>query len=224
MSASFTLQEYIDRASALLTAERVGKPAFDGVMQIFSEIEVDAGYLDDRRNIAETHFSDALQAIQDLQNVLDGKYPHASQNTQTNPNRRTSIPKYISFPKIGIGPSERGGRGVYALEPIAAHEVIEIVPVIICNKSLIGQTSLRDYYFGIDSTGADECAIALGYGSMYNHEDTPSAHWIVDPVGREIAFIANHDIGVEEEITISYGIDYWNDTKRRGTKKKVRTI
>jgi len=52
-------------------------------------------------------------------------------------------------------------------------------------------------------------AFALGYGSLYNHSDDPSAEFTLRVSAREIEFVARRDIPAGDEVTISYGEDLW---------------
>jgi SET domain-containing protein len=98
------------------------------------------------------------------------------------------------------------GRGVFAGRYLRAGELIEVCPVLVMppgteEKDLIG---LGAYVFawGVDE---DQLAIALGYGSLYNHSEDPNAEF--DPrYGRcELAFRATRDIASGEQIFIDYG-------------------
>jgi SET domain-containing protein len=109
-------------------------------------------------------------------------------------------------PKLEVRSSEGRGRGVFALEPIAEGEVVEDAPVIAIDESqceaVLG-TILGEYAFRWGGTG-DDCAIALGYGSLFNHSDTPSAIYVRKPTLGIITFVAIRDIAAGEEITVSY--------------------
>ncbi len=65
---------------------------------------------------------------------------------------------------------------------------------------------LYNYYFawGPDSKDA---AIALGYGSLYNHSYTPNARYYKDFDNSLIKYVCITDIQKDEEITISYNCD-----------------
>jgi hypothetical protein len=60
---------------------------------------------------------------------------------------------------------------------------------------------LHDYYFLWEK---DQCAIALGYGSLYNHATDPVADYKMDYVDQSISFFAIRPIAVGEEITVNY--------------------
>src|SRR5437762_1165367 len=98
------------------------------------------------------------------------------------------------------------GRGVVALRPFSSGEKIERAPVIAISREeapLIRDTRLAHYYYewGEDCSAA---AIALGYGSLYNHSYTPSARYEFCEAEECIEFFALRDIQPGEEITINY--------------------
>lgn len=98
------------------------------------------------------------------------------------------------------------GRGVVADRPFHAGETIERPPVLVIPASeapLIRDTRLAHYYF----EWGDDCkqaAIALGYGSLYNHSYTPNARYEFRETEERLEFIALRDIEPGEEITINY--------------------
>lgn len=110
----------------------------------------------------------------------------------------------LHVPSLYIAPSPLGGRGVFTSEPIAAGSIIEISPVIVvpaADKALIHKTHLHDYYFLWEN---GQCAIALGYGSLYNHAENPVAEYGMDYADQSISFYCIRSIGAGEEITINY--------------------
>lgn len=108
--------------------------------------------------------------------------------------------------KIEVRPSRGRGRGVFAIQPISCDELIESCPVILFEpkyRAVLEATPLYDYLYGW-SDESDEVAIALGYGSLYNHSDQPNASYRKNRSRNAIDFIATTVIAVGEEITISY--------------------
>ena len=92
------------------------------------------------------------------------------------------------------------GRGVFATSFIPAGTVIERVPVLVLPVEDVETTPLADYVF---EWGRDTVALALGYGSLYNHSYAPNARY--DDVGqRTKEFSALRDIYPGEEITVNY--------------------
>ncbi len=92
------------------------------------------------------------------------------------------------------------GRGVFAAERIPAETEIERVPVLVLPIDEVEASDLADYAF---IWGKATVAIALGYGSLYNHSYQPNARYD-DHGQRTKIFTAVRDIQPGEEITINY--------------------
>jgi SET domain-containing protein len=107
---------------------------------------------------------------------------------------------------IGVRHIPGKGRGVVALRPLIAGQTIERPPVIVIpaeEAPLIRDTRLAHYYF----EWGDDCrqaAIALGYGSLYNHSYSPNARYEFRESEECLEFIALREIAAGEEITINY--------------------
>ena len=67
----------------------------------------------------------------------------------------------------------------------------------------LDDTHLYNYYFGWGPDGK-AAAIALGYGSLYNHADDPNAAYRKDPASGTIIFAALRAIAAGEEIFVRY--------------------
>jgi len=109
-------------------------------------------------------------------------------------------------PGLFIMNSENKGRGVFTTSPIFKESLIEICPVIVLSTSdtrQIHETLLHDYYFLWDLEKKTS-ALALGYGSLYNHSDQPNAIFDLDYDGLNIKFAAIRDIKAGDEITVDY--------------------
>jgi uncharacterized protein len=94
------------------------------------------------------------------------------------------------------------GRGVFARRAIPRGEVFETSPVLV-----LPDESVEDFASGLGSYvfewGKGKLALALGYGSLYNHSYRPNARY--DDVGPQAkAFRALRDIAPGEEITVNY--------------------
>lgn len=110
------------------------------------------------------------------------------------------------LPFLFFGPSNLGGRGVFTSEPIQAGDLIEICPAIVLPEEqlpVIHGTKLHDYYF-LWGDEQKECALALGFGSLYNHAYHPNAEYILDYEYNTIDFYAIDYIPAGEEITVNY--------------------
>lgn len=108
---------------------------------------------------------------------------------------------------IEVKRSKGKGRGVFARRPIKEGDVIERVPVLVLPD---GDENEVDTWQGIAGYcfvwGKGTVALALGYGSLYNHSYRPNARY--DDVGRMTkVFTALRDIEPGEEITINYNGD-----------------
>ena len=109
-----------------------------------------------------------------------------------------------SLPFLYLAPSPLGGRGVFTGAEIPAGTTIELAPVILLSaedRKVIHKTHLHDYYFQWDG---DRAAIALGYGSLYNHADEANAEFELDYAFEQIRFVALKDISAGDEIFTNY--------------------
>ena len=95
---------------------------------------------------------------------------------------------------IYLAPSTipNANRGVFASRNINQGDVIETVPVIIVNPAdalTLQQTIMRNYYF-LWGDDLKRVAIALGYGSLYNHSYEPNATYTKHFENETIEFVA----------------------------------
>ena len=102
------------------------------------------------------------------------------------------------------------GRGVYTEHAIPAGALIEVCPVIVLPEGDLAHvhaSRLHDYYFLWEPEGAT--AIALGYGSLYNHADDSNADYEMHFGDEAIHVISKRAIGAGEEVFIDYtdGVD-----------------
>ncbi len=110
------------------------------------------------------------------------------------------------LPSLYIDTAEASGRGVYTSAAIPPGSLIELAPVILlsaADRERIHHTHLHDYYFQWAGDGA---AIALGYGSLYNHADLANAEFELDYDRQAIRFTALRHIQGGEEITTNYRV------------------
>jgi len=95
------------------------------------------------------------------------------------------------------------GLGVFARRRFDKGDEIERVPVIVLPTSELAahpDSVLGRYAFTWDDR---HLAMALGYGSLYNHNPSPNASH-KDTAPRTKIFFAVRDIEAGEEITIDY--------------------
>ena len=105
---------------------------------------------------------------------------------------------------LEIRSTPSAGRGVFAARDFSAGEVIERSPVIAMparDVPAIRDTLLARYSF---QWAGDGVALALGYGSLYNHSSEPNCiYWTIKDEG-VIEFVALVDIQAGEELRVNY--------------------
>lgn len=109
-------------------------------------------------------------------------------------------------PGLYIIPHEIKKRCLACAEFIPKGELIELCPVIVLSPKdteLVHKTKLHDYYFVWDLE-TKSSAIALGFGSLYNHSDTPNAEFELMIADEMIRIYAIADIPAGEEICLDY--------------------
>jgi SET domain-containing protein len=108
---------------------------------------------------------------------------------------------YISQSKMPTA-----GRGVFAGVDIKKGEIIERCPVIEVPKndtSNLKESILVTYFFYFGRS-KERLAIALGFGSIYDHSYKPNAIYKIKDKEGLIKFIALKNIKKDEEITFNY--------------------
>jgi SET domain-containing protein len=98
------------------------------------------------------------------------------------------------------------GRGVFAARRFHAGEVIEecpILPVTGDQAPLLDETDL----YGFTFEWGDGAAVALGFGSLYNHSWAPNARYDHDYDRDLVVYSAVTAIARDDEITINYSGD-----------------
>ncbi len=106
---------------------------------------------------------------------------------------------------LEVGPSPRGGRGVFATRRIKTDELLMSAPVLLVSadeRDHLQETIVDDYVYEWDEDGT--AALVLGLSSMCNHDPDPNAYlWLVpDDLSAELWSIRS--IARGEEVTVSY--------------------
>lgn len=107
---------------------------------------------------------------------------------------------------LRVGRSPLHGTGVFALRSFEADEVIERCPVLTLtgtDADAVVDTVLGNYVYEWEKG----YALALGFGSLYNHSHDPGARYEMDYTIDEIHVVARRRIESGDEITISYNGD-----------------
>ncbi len=132
------------------------------------------------------------------------------------------------IPGLFIMHSETKGRGVFTSNSIQKGDLVESTPVIVLTKEdreVLHETSLHDYYF-LWGQAQKACAIALGYGSLYNHSRASNLEFTLVYGEDCIEFHASRDIEPGEELLINYASaehkDYgiWFEEDSNAEKKR----
>ena len=118
----------------------------------------------------------------------------------------------------------KGGRAVFAKRDLRAGETFERVPVLLIPKEQVfgdnpiarqAGVAISWYVFTWISEKREYVALSLGYGSIYNHSETPNAKYqMLLPDIME--FFTLREIKAGEEITISYRGDAEDGPKGLG--------
>jgi SET domain-containing protein len=121
--------------------------------------------------------------------------------------------------KIAYVKSPGRGRGVVAKSAIAAGEALErspVLPLALKDSECPGLDSYS-LAWGEDVEGGlgpqKDCAIGLGYLSLYNHSKTPNVSFDHHYDEDEITVRALRAIAEGEELTIDYGVPLWFEEK-----------
>jgi SET domain-containing protein len=96
------------------------------------------------------------------------------------------------------------GRGMFAKRSFVNGDIVEECPVVLFNEVPALPVEIKRIMFSWHYllTGSHSAqAIALGFGSMYNHNNPANMRYDIQKVLR---FFAVRDIGVDEELTINY--------------------
>ena len=99
------------------------------------------------------------------------------------------------------------GRGAYAARDFKAGELIEECPVIVLIRpiaQLPPRIKTMVFNWGNLTKTQASTALALGFGSMYNHANPASIRYEAVLENESMRYIAVRDIKKDEELTINY--------------------
>ena len=111
---------------------------------------------------------------------------------------------------ICVKKTKHKGRGVFARRAIPKGTVIERAPVLLIPTEQLADGEKNQFlntYMYVWSKSA--FAVALGYGSLYNHSFEPNAEYLFGP--RQLTYRVLKDIAKGEEILINY--NYYPDDR-----------
>ena len=101
------------------------------------------------------------------------------------------------------------GRGVFTSKGFRKGDLIEVCPMLVfstAERTLLDQTLLYNYMFlwGDDDS---QSALALGYGSLYNHSSSPNVRYLVDYENQTLEVHSIADIAPGAELCFNYNGD-----------------
>ena len=116
--------------------------------------------------------------------------------------------KIFSSSKVYVCKSRtpKAGRGVFARSDIKKGEIIETSPIIEIpqnDRSNVKDGILITYFFYFGKNKKRQ-ALALGFGSIYNHSYKPNITYNIKSTEKLIEFIALDDIKKGEELHFNY--------------------
>ncbi|KAG9016298.1 hypothetical protein FRB90_003378 [Tulasnella sp. 427] len=147
---------------------------------------------------------------------MESKLPAASLNTE----RRPDEIEHLNPFGLVIRQTETKGRGVFATQSIPSGTIVDISPVILFPKenyaTYAKQTIVDDYAF---VWGDGNMALALGLGSMMNHDENPNVSHSIVRETKCIKFITMKPVQTGDELCIYYGSKLWFPSDDGSTSK-----
>lgn len=116
----------------------------------------------------------------------------------------------VQPPAVEVKSTETAkGLGVYAARDFRLGELVEACPVIVFAVSdwenLPQKIKERIFdWSGLTSSPSGQHALALGYGSLYNHANPANLKYSAFRTTMILQFSANREIRAGEELTINY--------------------
>lgn len=115
--------------------------------------------------------------------------------------------------------TKKYGRRLYATRNFKKGEIVEVSPVVVIDSddaNTIWSTLLSLYTF---EWGKESSALALGYGSLFNHSKTFNVSYMNSFKTKEIFFVTTKNIRSGQQLFIDYG---YSPKKEMGLLKKGR--
>jgi hypothetical protein len=99
---------------------------------------------------------------------------------------------------------------MYSKTQFAKGEIVEICPIIFVGVEAKGIPNLKNYIFEIEKD-KDKYGVVLGYGSLYKHSENPNLEYAYNRTNRQMYFSSLRQIQAQEELSINYGKDFWDE-------------
>lgn len=136
---------------------------------------------------------------------------------------------YFKSEDIVVGYSEIEGIGVMATNNIASGQLIERCPMVRLDwrSNYVNDPQLRKYCYSESNCGCSTETnpdkeynthgsvywMVLGYGMIYNHQDSPNTEWNFYYDSSMADVVATQDIPKGSEVYVSYGSNYFRNRK-----------
>jgi len=107
---------------------------------------------------------------------------------------------------------EPHARGIAAATPLRRGALVDAAPAVRLDAAAyaaVNATPLAHYVFAERGTGGG--LVALSAGSLFNHSRRPNVDYRLDGARARILFTAARDVEAGEELTISYGVPWWEE-------------
>jgi len=114
-----------------------------------------------------------------------------------------------------IDQTSEKGRGVFTRVDLPPMKIVERSSVLVMSadeRKLLDQTELHNYIFEW-GTEVEQCCVAWGFISLYNHNYEANCEYFMDFEENTITIKTTRAIGKGEELTINYNGD-WDNKKR----------
>lgn len=109
--------------------------------------------------------------------------------------------------KVAVKRSKIHRWGVFAIEKIEKHEIIEEFPYFFVFPEEMNNTqSIIQYSYEFESG----YVIGMGHCGLYNHNVDSNIDYQVDKLNEIMIHYATRDIDVGEELTLNYGLENAN--------------
>jgi hypothetical protein len=99
---------------------------------------------------------------------------------------------------------------MYSRTQFAKGEIVEICPIIFVGVEAKAIPNLKNYIFEIEKDKG-KYGVVLGYGSLYKHSENPNIEFAYNRTNRQMYFTAARQIQAQEELSINYGKDFWDE-------------
>jgi len=104
------------------------------------------------------------------------------------------------------------GRGVFSKKKYKKGDIVEECPILLINEPWeklpeILRSFVYDWGYLCNQVSSQQFCIALGMGSLFNHDNHSLLNYFADNEKQAIVFRAKEDINENTELTINYNDD-----------------